>query len=95
MASLKYKIADLLAALCREALVEETEDNPAVSFFIRAPEGKSISQEATSISLNKKDTQLLHQVTDNLRRDRELRLALSKKEVGMRWLNAYSEALML
>ncbi|MEK7281800.1 MAG: hypothetical protein AAB037_05585, partial [Chloroflexota bacterium] len=50
-------------------------------FFIRAPEGKTIAQESTTISLSPKGAGIIQEVVAELRNDHGIRTKLSKRDV--------------
>ena len=79
--SVTQSLEILLASLCSEALAEESELNPSVIFYTRAPKGKTIAEEATTISLNSRAYTLLQDVVTQLRINKKLRLELSRKEL--------------
>jgi len=79
--SLKQLLESLFTELCKEALVKENESNPSVIFYTRSPEGKTIAEEATTISLNRQAYALLQDVVIQLREDRRWRVELSRKEL--------------
>ena len=78
---MKQTIENLLINLCNEALVEDTDSNQSVIFYTRAPKGKTIAEESTTISLNSRAYTLLQEVVTQLRQDKKLRLEFSKKEL--------------
>lgn len=74
------QLRSLITQLCREALAEETESDPPVTFYTRAPEGKTISEEATTVSLNRRARELLNTVVEEIR-DKRWSIELSRKEL--------------
>jgi len=81
----------LLTCLCHEALIEESESNPPVTFFTRAPEGKTIAQEATTISLNQQGYGFLREIIDQLRHNKKWAVELSKEELEQEVVTALFE----
>jgi hypothetical protein len=71
----------LLASLCKEALTDESVENPSVIFYTRAPKGKTIAEAARTISLNRRAYNLLQNLIVSLRADKRLRIGLSRKEL--------------
>lgn len=79
--SLEQSLENLLTDLCKEALVEDSESNPPVTFYTRAPEGKTIAEGSTTISLNRRAYTLLENLIVQLRKEEQLRIKLSRKEL--------------
>ena len=77
----KQSLGTLLTSLCDEALAEESESNPSVVFYTRAPEGKTIAEQSTTISLNSRAFTLFQDIVTRLRMEKRLRFILSKKEL--------------
>ena len=81
----------LLTCLCQEALIEESESNPPAFFFTRAPKGKTIEQEATTIFLNKQGYLLLQEIIAQLRQNKKWVVELSKEELEQEVVTALFE----
>lgn len=74
-------IGQLLKSLCEQALAEEWPPPAPARLFTRAPEGKSIAQGATTISLDYSGAKLLQQIVNLIQEDKDARIQLSEAEV--------------
>lgn len=89
---MKETLGDLLVSLCREALAEETGSDQPVIFYTRAPKGKTIAEESTTISLNSRAYTLLQEIVTQLRQDKKLSVEFSKKELEQEVITSLFEA---
>ncbi len=72
-----------MASLCSEALQDDDAFEIPAMIFTEAPEGMTISQKATTITLSQRGAVLFHDLVEILRKDSESARDLSEDEVGI------------